>query len=74
MVGLVGGVLKVLWVLLCGVAGMVGGLCKGLGEKVGLVGGVVMVLGVGHLMLMWRVVQLLGVLVEKLDGSASLTL
>jgi hypothetical protein len=74
LVGMVVGVVMEMWVLLCGVASVVGGLCKGLGGKVGLVGGVLMVVGVGHLLLMWRVVQLLGVLVEKLDAPASLTL
>lgn len=45
-----------------------GGVCKGLGQQVGVVGGVVLVMGLGHMMLLWKVLQLLTVLIQKLDA------
>lgn len=71
-----GGGQKVLG-LLQGVGGVVvdaavaaGGVVKGVGEQVGVVGGVVLLLGLGHMLLLWRVLQLLSVLIEKLDSAS----
>lgn len=47
-----------------------GGVCRGLGQQLGLLGCVVVALGLGHLLLMWRLLQLLSVLVVKLDAAA----
>lgn len=65
------------WLLVA--AGVAGGVCKGVGaavvgQGVGVVGGVVLLVCCGHLVLMYRVVCLLSALADKLDAVQSVQL
>jgi hypothetical protein len=61
------GVLQAVGGVVLDAAAAAGGVCKDAGAQLGLVGCVVLVLGLGHMVLLWRVLQLLSVLIEKLD-------
>jgi hypothetical protein len=60
-------------------AGVAGGVCQGVGaavvgQGVGVVGGVVLLVCVGHLVLMYRVVCLLSVLTQELNAAHTVQL